>query len=353
MYKRALALALGAAFAAAAPAHAQSTNVTIYGLMDAGVEYINHANATDASQVRVISGGKNTSRWGLRGSEDLGGGLKAVFNLEGGILLDTGNADGALFKRQANIGLEGGFGRVVIGRSFTTTYDLVIQFDPMGFAPNYSWATSGPATGPSKYGMTTAFDNLVKYTYKKDGVMVGATVGLGEQNTAQEGRKYAVGGAYKFGKLNTMLSYEAINGVNVAATGRHDEISAIHAGADYRDGKWRVAAGLRSYKLVSGKAATADVKADTTWAGVSYMPAPYTITGAVYHVNVKNVASGQDADPTMIVARVMKALSKRTDLYLSVAHVSSKNGKLTGLSRDDAGFADTQTGITAGIQHRF
>jgi predicted porin len=56
---------------------------------------------------RVISGGMNTSRWGLRGSEDLGGGLKAVFNLEGGILMDTGAQDGALFKRQANVGLEG------------------------------------------------------------------------------------------------------------------------------------------------------------------------------------------------------------------------------------------------------
>jgi hypothetical protein len=88
-----------------------------------------------------VSGGKNTSRWGLRGTEDLGGGLKAVFNLEGGILMDTGAADGALFKRQAYVGLEGSFGRVVIGRSFTSTYDTVIKFDPMGFAPNYSWAT--------------------------------------------------------------------------------------------------------------------------------------------------------------------------------------------------------------------
>jgi predicted porin len=61
---------------------------------------------TGGSMTRVISGGMNTSRWGLRG-EDLGGGLKAVFNLEGGILMDTGAQDGALFKRQANVGLEG------------------------------------------------------------------------------------------------------------------------------------------------------------------------------------------------------------------------------------------------------
>jgi predicted porin len=147
MKTSAIALAVPAALflGASAPAIAQS-NVQVYGLIDAGVEAVDHANAAGNGVVRVISGGKNTSRWGFRGSEDLGGGLKAVYNLEGGILLDTGAADGALFKRQANVGLEGGFGRVVIGRSFTTTYDLVIKFDPLGFAPNYSWATTGGAT---------------------------------------------------------------------------------------------------------------------------------------------------------------------------------------------------------------
>jgi predicted porin len=353
MHKRVLASALGAAFALGGSAHAQSTQVQVYGLIDAGLEYVNHATPSDASQVRLISGGKNTSRWGFRGSEDLGGGLKAVFQLEGGILMDTGNADGAMFKRQANVGLEGAWGRLILGRSFTTTYDLVIGFDPMGFAPNYSWATSGPATGPSKYGMTTAFDNLAKYTYKKDNVVLGATVGLGEQSSAAEGRKYAVGGSYKFGKLNTMLAYEQINGINVVATGRHDETTALHVAADWRDGPWRASAGLRSFKLEAGKAATADIRADTVWTGVSYNPAPYTITGAIYHVNVKNVAAGKDADPTLFVVRLMNALSKRTDLYLSIGHVSGKNGQLTGLSRDDAGYGGSQNGVTAGIQHRF
>ena len=149
MKKSALALAVLAALSLNTVAHAQS-NVQVYGLIDAGVEHLTNAGPNGADMNRVISGGKNTSRWGFRGSEDLGGGLKAVFNLEGGILLDTGAQDGALFKRQANVGLEGGFGRVVIGRSFTTTYDLVIKFDPMGFAPIYSWATSGNSTGPSK-----------------------------------------------------------------------------------------------------------------------------------------------------------------------------------------------------------
>jgi predicted porin len=353
MKKSALALAVLAALSLNNSANAQST-VQVYGLIDAGVEAVNHSGANDGSLVRVVSGGKNTSRWGLRGSEDLGGGLKAVYNLEGGILMDTGAADGALFKRQAYVGLDGSFGRVVIGRSFTTTYDLVIKFDPLGFAPNYSWATSGSATGPSKYGMTTAFDNLVKYSGTRGGFTYGATVGLGEQaGNAADGRKYAVGGSWFGGGLGFMASYEQVNGSTVAATGNRDKTTAFHLGADYKAGPWRYTAGMRGYKLQAGKAATADLRGDTYWGGITYVVNAVTLTGAVYHVNTKNLPAAQDADPTMLVARAMYALSKRTDLYLSAAHAKADHGQLVGLSRDDAGSGTSQTGITAGIQHRF
>jgi predicted porin len=353
MKHKSLALAVLAALSATGYAHAQS-NVQVYGLMDAGVEYLTNATPNGGSMTRVISGGKNTSRWGLRGSEDLGGGMKAVFGLEGGVLLDTGAQDGALFKRQAFVGLEGALGRIVIGRSFTTVYDFVIKFDPMGFAPNYSWATSGAATGPSKYGMTTAFDNLVKYAGKTGAFTYGATIGLGEQqNSNVDGRKYAVAGAYGQGPFSAMVSYEGINGNTVATTGNRDQTHAFHVAADYKTADWRFTAAMRGYKLESGKAATPDVRADTYWAGVSRYIGPWTVTGAVYHVNVKNVAAGKDADPTMYVARTMYALSKRTDLYVAAAHVSGKNGQLVGLSRDDAGYGTSQSGVTAGIQHRF
>jgi predicted porin len=355
MKKSALALAVLAALSLNTTAHAQTqTNVQVYGLIDAGVEQVTNAAPGGHSMTRVISGGKNTSRWGFRGTEDLGGGLKAVFNLEGGILMDTGAADGALFKRQANVGLEGSFGRVVLGRSFTTTYDLVIKFDPLGFAPNYSWATSGNATGPSKYGMTTAFDNLIKYTGTSGGFTYGATIGLGEQaGSNADSRKYAVGGSWFGGGFGVMASYEQINGNTVTATGRRDETTAFHLGADYKTGPWRAVAGMRGYKLESGKAATPDVRGDTYWAGITYNPNAWTLTGAVYHVNTKNLPSDKDADPTMLVARAMYALSKRTDLYLVAAHAKADHGQLVGLSRDDPGFGSTQNGFTAGIQHRF
>jgi predicted porin len=353
MKKSALALAVLAALSLNTQAQAQS-NVQVYGLMDAGVEYVTNASPNGGSMTRVVSGGKNTSRWGFRGTEDLGGGLKAVFNLEGGVLLDTGAQDGTLFKRQANVGLEGSFGRVVIGRSFTTTYDLVIKFDPLGFAPNYSWATSGNATGPSKYGMTTAFDNLIKYTGQTGGFTYGATIGLGEQAGSQaDGRKYAVGGSWFGGGFGVMASYEQVNGNTVVATGNRDKTTAYHLGADYKSGQWRYVAGMRGYKLESGKAATPDVRGDTYWGGITYNVQAWTLTGAVYHVNTKEMPAAKDADPTMLVARAMYALSKRTDLYMVAAHAKADHGQLVGLSRDDPGFGSTQNGFTAGIQHRF
>jgi predicted porin len=354
MKKSALSLAVLAALAIGGAAHAQ-TNVQVYGLIDAGIESLNHANANQGSVVKVISGGKNTSRWGFRGTEDLGGGLKAVFGLEGGILLDTGNADGPLFKRQAFVGLDGSLGRIVIGRSFTTAYDFVLPFDPMAYAPNYSWATSANATGPSKYGMTTAFDNLVKYSGHAGEFKYGATIGLGEQaGNAADSRKYSIGASWNHANLGLVATYEQVNGNTLPVTFSRDETTAYHLGASFKTGDLSFQAAMRGYKLEAGKAATADVRADTYWAGVSYKVQPaVTLTGAVYHVNVKNVADGQDADPTMYVARALYALSKRTDLYAAVGYAKAKNGKLVSLSRDDAGFGTSQTGVTAGIQHRF
>ena len=355
MKKSPLSLAILALAAAAGGAAQAQSNVQVYGLLDVGVENANNTNAAGNSMTRVISGGMNTSRWGIRGSEDLGGGLKAVFNLEGGILMDTGAQDGALFRRQAYVGLEGAFGRLVVGRSFTSVYDTVISFDPMGFAPFYSWATTGPATGPSKYGFTTGYDNLIKYSGTFGDWRFGANYAAGEQTTGvADSAKMGGTVVYKLGGANLMATYERNNGNTVPATGNRDENSVWHVGANYETGPLKFWAVLRDYKLEAGRAATADVKATTTWGGVAYKPNEVTtLTGAIYHINVKNVASGRDADPTMYVARYRYALSKRTDVYVAAAYAKAKNGQLTGLSRDDAGFANSQRGVTAGMQHRF
>lgn len=364
MKKLAIALAV---LPAAVAVQAQSTNVQLYGLVDAGVEVVNHASATGGKVTRLTSGGMNTSRFGLRGSEDLGGGLKAIFQLEGGLFIDEGKSDGNLFGRQANVGLEGSFGRVIAGRSYTTAYDFILPFDPMGYAPAYSWATTGhgtpvnaiTGTPVNKYGMTTAASNLVKYQGTFSGVKVGATYAFGEQATgASDGSTVMLGLGYAAGPLSTAATYEHTNGLSTAAG--HDKTTVAHLAVGYAlNDTWSLKGAYRYYKKNLASAAAVDLRGDTLWAGVNYQATPALgLTAAVYRVNVKDVATGPEADPTLFVVRAKYALSKRTDLYAVAAHARAKNDQFVGLTRSGStegvtGFSDTQSGAMVGVQHRF
>src|SRR5437868_3826129 len=119
-------IAAASATALFAPlAHAQSS-VTLYGLIDAGIAYTNNVNG--GSQWRMTTGTINGSRFGLRGTEDLGGGLKALFVLENGFNANNGalGQDGKLFGRHAYVGLSrSGFGTLTLGRQYDTMVDFV------------------------------------------------------------------------------------------------------------------------------------------------------------------------------------------------------------------------------------
>ncbi|WP_332877995.1 porin [Massilia sp. S19_KUP03_FR1] len=346
--------ALVATLAVTGPVLAQS-NIAIYGILDNGIENLTNTAPGSGAVTRVSSGGMNNSRFGFRGTEDLGNGLKAVWQLEGGLLTDTGNSDGGLFRRQANVGIEGSYGRLVAGRSFTTTYDFMVPFDPMSYAPYYSWASGGSASNVSTYSMTTSADNLLKYALEKGPFKFGASYALGEQSTGTaDGAKYQAGVSYSNGALSLVSTVERANGNNVAATARHDKASVFHVGAMYSSGafKWQLAG--RSYKNEPNNATLRAVRANLYWAGLTWQAMPaLLLTGAVYDQDVKNLATNADADPVMYVARARYALSKRTDLYLTAAKAKAKHGKTVSLSRNEAGFADTQRGIMTGIQHRF
>ncbi len=343
-------LALGCAGSASA-----QSSVDVYGLLDLNFGTTSDFVADHHSVTRVSSGGMNTSRLGFRGSEDLGGGLHAVFQLESGLQADTGVADSPLFKRQANVGLEGTLGRIVIGRSFTTVYDFMIKYDPMGYAPFYSWAPSGSSAGASKYGMATAFDNMIKYAGKVGDFSVGASYGAGEQaGSTADGAKASLGVDYTAGPWSAVTTWERINGTTVATAGQRDVTTAWHVGAMYNAGPLKLQLAARDYRLAAGKPATPTIRATLYWAGASYLLTPVdTLTGAVYYQDIRNVAAAADADPVLYVARLRHALSKRTDLYLTAAYAKSKHGKPVSISRDDPGFGDTQHGLVAGIQHRF
>ncbi|WP_034299709.1 porin [Herbaspirillum sp. RV1423] len=353
MQKKLIATAILSVLSGAAAA--QST-VTVYGLIDTGVEYLNHAGANGGSVTRLSSGAMNTSRIGFRGSEDLGGGLKAIFQLENGFKLDTGAFDGdanQLFNRQSNVGLEGAFGRVVAGRSFSTTYDFILPFDPMGYSGQYSWVTSAGATGGRKDGMPTGVSNMVKYQSNFGGFKLGAMYGFGEvAGSVNDSSKYGVGLGYGNGPFSLAATYDRVNGTAALAGGAYDKTSTVHLAGGYQATEaLKFNLGYRYYKktLTSG---AADLRSDFYWGGGSYKLTPaLTLIGTIYYQNQKNLAT--DADPIMYSLRLKYALSKRTDLYASGAYAKAKNNQLVGLSRDDVGYGNNQVGVTLGMQHRF
>ena len=120
MKKSLLALAVLGAFAGAAQAQ---SSVTIYGLLDYGISHNSNANAAGENRTSM-GAATQSSRWGVTGTEDLGGGMNAFFRLEGQLFADTGDIDGGtqLFKRAANVGLAGGFGTVTLGRQTDPFY---------------------------------------------------------------------------------------------------------------------------------------------------------------------------------------------------------------------------------------
>jgi predicted porin len=350
----ALILGVLASSSALAQSADPKSKVDVYGIVDVLFGPTTNVTKDKGTVWRVSSSGENVSRLGFRGSEEIADGLKAVYQLEMGIGVDTGTADSPLFKRQSNVGLEGRYGRLVMGRSFTSVYDFMLPYDPMGYAPFYSWAPTGNASGASKYGMTTGFDNIIKYTGKIGNLTFGANYGAGEQaGSTGDGAKGAVTANYVMGPFSVVGTYERENGTKTAAAVR-DVTNVAHVGAMYNSGKWKVQAAARDFKLHAAKVGTPDVRARLYWAGVSYLILQnVTVTGAAYYQDVRNVPTKLDADPVMYVGRIRYAIGKRTDLYALAGYAKAKHDQLVSLSRDDAGFDSNQKNVSVGIQVRF
>ena len=148
-------LVAAAVFAAVSGAAMAQSSVTLYGVADANINSTSSTTyatpggvSTKITQARVDSGGFSGSRWGLRGSEDLGGGLKAIFQFESGFDISTGSSaqGGLLFGRQAFVGLNGGFGTVSVGRQYTAYDDLYCATD-VAYCSSYSPTGAGYGSG--------------------------------------------------------------------------------------------------------------------------------------------------------------------------------------------------------------
>lgn len=362
MKKIATATLVIAAGLAAGAASAQS-NVTVYGLIDAGVEYVTNANAAGKSVVRMPAlTGALPSRIGFKGTEDLGGNLKVLFTLENGFAPDSGTQGqgGRLFGRQANIGLQSPYGTFTLGRQYNMSFLVGFKADVMG--PNIH--AIGSLDG---YLPNARHDNALGYMGKFSDFTVGATYSLGRDTSASGGPAATncageVAGNSKACRQYTGLvdydnkawgvagAYDRLYGNTGAGGGLtssafYDERTSLNGYV--RFGKTKFGAGLIKRKTHTAT----DTKSDLYFAGISHpLTANLVLDTQVSRLDVKNSSN----DATLLTARLMYNLSKRTAVYTSVGHIS--NDGTSAIAVDAGGSIGTgmsQTGIMAGVRHFF
>lgn len=358
---------LAAALFATAPMLAWSQSVTIYGVIDTGVEYVNNVGPAGDSLVRMPAlTAMVPSRWGLRGSEDLGGGLKSIFVLESGFAPDSGTANqgGRLFGRQALVGLSGQWGQLSLGRQYTMMFWANLDSDILG--PNIY------GTGAlDSYIPNTRADNALAYKGKFGGLTVGATYSFGRDTvnagpspagTNCAGEAAASKSACR--EWSTLIQYES-------------SWWGVAASYDSLRGGPGAFAGLTSKNLtddrllVSGYVLLSQAKlgvgvirrdndgsttprSELWYAGAAYDVTPtLTLAGQVYYLKFHN--SGDKA--ILYALRGSYALSKRSSVYVTVGHIKNE-GQLatsvsTGAPNSSPKPGGSQFGSMVGIKHIF
>jgi predicted porin len=199
--------------------------VTLYGVIDEGLDYTNNAGTGHA--FKMESGFAQGSRWGLKGAEDLGGGLKAVFQLENGFNLSTGalGQGGLEFGRQAYIGLtDANYGSVTLGRQYDSLVDYLAQTTANGNWAGYLF--SHPYDNDNTDN-TFRVNNTVKYTSPTfGGFQFGGTYSFSNATNFANNRQYSAGLQYSNGGLLLAAAYLQANNPSATAGG------AINNGGD-------------------------------------------------------------------------------------------------------------------------
>jgi len=201
--------------------HAQSS-VTLYGIVDSGIAYYHNAASPTGNQSTLIKLTPNLSgdRWGLRGNEDLGGGLAAVFRLENGFNIGTGalGQGGREFGRQAYVGLSSqSYGTVTVGRQYDPVVDLVQALTEDGLFGS-TFATPGDI---DNYDNDVRVNNSIKYVLPNlRGLQFEAIYGFGGvAGSTGNGQTYAAAASYANGPMGLAAGYFFANGGNTTTAG--------------------------------------------------------------------------------------------------------------------------------------
>jgi len=313
-------LAAALATVMVAPAFAQSS-VTLWGRINTTVESQKVAN-----QDRKVMMENNSSRLGLRGTEDLGGGLKAAFNLEHGLNSDTGAASGGttFWSRQANVELTGSFGTVRLGSWFPDSY-----FSTVDRVSNHNHDTGTSADALfSDFGFAYRTNKVGYFSPTVGGFGFIASVRAGEGAPGQP-RAWDLSGNYEAGGLHIGATYAQ---ADTAAKRK-----AFTLEADYGFGPFLVA-GYYQREEVSGFRSR----------DIGRVSAMYTSGASEFHVNVGGTKSGGDGTFKSTGGKQWTLgynynLSKRTKLY----------GFYTNLDLNNANKVGDFNSLAAGIRHNF
>ncbi|MGF6439527.1 porin [Paraburkholderia youngii] len=351
-----VALCLGVA---ASPAHAQSS-ITLYGSIDESVGYVSNAKGSSQVLMGPIS---VPDQFGFKGAEDLGGGTKAVFQLENGFFSNTGAfaTSGTLFSRKAFVGLSADrWGALTLGRQWDLTDDVLLP--NANGAVQYNYFLYRPANLDND--AVTPVNNTVKYaTNSWHGVSARAMYGFTDPSTGQ-GRY--VGGAllYKSSALqlgavysntrnksyafNTSLGYTSFLGQDLSGgtpfKARDTEIFGV-AGTYMPNRQWAFHAVVDTVKIASN---TDCARATTTELGVDWNVTPFD---TVLLGGYRTWFDGKTY--TTAGLSNLYHLSVRTMLYAELTYQHAEGGAQAALLSLSPSSNSDQASVRIGVQHFF
>ncbi|WP_250516286.1 porin [Caballeronia sp. INDeC2] len=357
--------------------YAQS--VTLYGIVDTGVEFVNHVGASSQKLVRMPgNSGLVPSRWGLRGVEDLGGGLQAIFVLENGFNTRGGDLGqgGRLFGRQSWVGLSNSWGTLSFGRQYTMTAFALVDNEIAGPAM-YSLGSL------DNYLPNTRADNSVSYKGRFGPFTIGAMYSLGRDSAGtgnspgqgtcagqvagdfQQCKNLSALLRYDTPHFGAAASYEEQRGGQNAAFNFFDGVAPAPLGRSGKDirtqlnayTKWgglKFDAGWIGRRVEPGEGGPASVRSDLYFAGVSYLITPaFQIDSEGFRI----INQQHDTRATMAMLRGSYFLSKRTLAYVQAAYLMNSTRAAYTVSTGGAGATPgtgmNQFGAMAGLQHSF
>ena len=378
MKKSLLALAALTAFAGAASAQ---SSVTLFGIVDAGVARL---SADGKSLTGMTNSGYNGSRFGVRGVEDMGGGLMAGFWLEGQLTNDDGNAGGLNFQRRSTVSLMGGFGEIRMGRDYTPTFWNTTVYDPFGTngvgqarTPGMTttlWnvAVNGGAKAtprltvpavPFATGQAVRANNSISYfTPNMGGASVQAMYAFGENVSggAKTNNYFGVRAGYAAGPISAHVAYGKSKGAGAAAipaiglpalTASDTDVTYANIGASFDAGFIKPMFQVAQQKTGEGSKSRGILAGALVPVGAGVIRVAYS--------QIK--ASGtSDLAFSQLAAGYVHNLSKRTSVYGTYALINNKDLSNVAVSNNglsvanwSAGVGKNSSGFEFGVRHAF